>query len=319
VTASRGGTVGWREHIICDPAILCGKPTLKGTRLSVEFVLDLLASGWTREEISENYPNLSEERVRAALAFAADTVRQRGKPGVLPLLTDNDSDIAEFRLAKGTRLNDLPNLDYMLQLMACLEAMHSAHRWGIYLDCADVQAVTEKNDRIVVWFVWAGWCAEAFRLLKQGERSGTLTCSMLGTKSDQVALWNRIIARNTDEIISKVHRIRDKYFGHFDPEVMKKFVLWQDSHGAPDPFFVGESQGKPLDCRFTWPIAACLLDLHGEPTNEGFAERVDKLLHSLEGILVQTGDLLQTLIETWLEASCLNSDSAWEIVETKRE
>ena len=319
MTALDDGAVDWQERIVCDPGILCGKPTLEGTRLSVEFVLDLLAGGWPSDDIEKNYPNLTEERVRTALAFAADTVRQRGTPGMLPLLTDNDSDFAEFRVAKGTRLNDLPNLDYILQLMACLKAMHSAHRWGIYLDCADAQAVTEKHDRIVVWFVWAGWCAEAFRLLKQGDKSGTLTCSMLGTKSDHVTLWNRIIARDPDDIVSKVHRIRDKYFGHFDPEVMKKFVLWQDSHGAPDPFFVGESQGRPLDCRFTWPIAACLLDLHGEPTDEGFSERIDNLLRSLESILVQTGGLLQTFIETWLKASGLNSDSAWEIVATERE
>lgn len=65
--------IDWRDYIVCDPGILCGKPTLKGTRLSVEFVLGLLAGDWDRKAIDENYPNLTEDRVRAVLAFAADT------------------------------------------------------------------------------------------------------------------------------------------------------------------------------------------------------------------------------------------------------
>ena len=68
--------IDWRTHIISDPQVLCGKPTLKGTRLSVQFVLDLLAAGWDREALRENYPNLTEERIRAVLAYAADTFRE---------------------------------------------------------------------------------------------------------------------------------------------------------------------------------------------------------------------------------------------------
>lgn len=55
---------------------LGGKPTLKGTRLSVEFVLELLAGGWPPDSLRENYPNLTEERVRAVLAYAAEAFRE---------------------------------------------------------------------------------------------------------------------------------------------------------------------------------------------------------------------------------------------------
>ena len=72
-TAPSNGPVDWRDHIICDPGILCGKPTLKGTRLSVEFVLGLLAGNWYRKAIRENYPNLTEQRIQAVLAYAAYT------------------------------------------------------------------------------------------------------------------------------------------------------------------------------------------------------------------------------------------------------
>jgi len=67
--------VDWREHMVSDPAILGGKPILKGTRLSVEFVLELLAGGWHEQSLRQNYPNLTEERVRAVLAYAAETFR----------------------------------------------------------------------------------------------------------------------------------------------------------------------------------------------------------------------------------------------------
>lgn len=66
----------WRDHISSDPAILGGKPALKGTRLSVEFVLELLAAGWGTESLRANYPNLTDERIRAVLAYAAETFRE---------------------------------------------------------------------------------------------------------------------------------------------------------------------------------------------------------------------------------------------------
>ena len=62
----------WRERIVTNPDILVGKPTVKGTRLSVELILGWLAQGWTIEVLLENYPTLTRDDVLAALAFAAD-------------------------------------------------------------------------------------------------------------------------------------------------------------------------------------------------------------------------------------------------------
>jgi uncharacterized protein (DUF433 family) len=67
--------VDWRDYIVADERILAGKPIVKGTRLSVEFVLELLAAGWDREALNENYPQLTEDRLRAVLAYAAATFR----------------------------------------------------------------------------------------------------------------------------------------------------------------------------------------------------------------------------------------------------
>ena len=62
----------WRERIVTNPDILVGKPTVKGTRLSVELILGWLAQGWSIEVLLDNYPTLTRDDVLAALAFAAE-------------------------------------------------------------------------------------------------------------------------------------------------------------------------------------------------------------------------------------------------------
>jgi uncharacterized protein (DUF433 family) len=64
----------WQDRIICDPAVLVGKPVVKGTRLSVEFIIDLLAQGWSQKDVLENYPGLTGDDILACLAYARDTV-----------------------------------------------------------------------------------------------------------------------------------------------------------------------------------------------------------------------------------------------------
>ena len=55
----------WHDHIHSDPSVLLGKPVIRGTRLSVEFLRGLLAEGWTEQDILESYPQLSREALRA--------------------------------------------------------------------------------------------------------------------------------------------------------------------------------------------------------------------------------------------------------------
>lgn len=61
----------WEGRIVTDPEILVGKPVVKGTRLAVEFIIELLAEGWTESSILANYPGLSHDDIRACLAYAA--------------------------------------------------------------------------------------------------------------------------------------------------------------------------------------------------------------------------------------------------------
>jgi uncharacterized protein (DUF433 family) len=65
----------WKTRIILDPNILVGKPIIKGTRLSVEFVIDLLAQGWSTDEILRNYPGITLTDILACLHYASAVLK----------------------------------------------------------------------------------------------------------------------------------------------------------------------------------------------------------------------------------------------------
>ena len=61
-------------RITLDPKVLAGKPVIRGTRLSVEFVIGLMAEGWSEADILANYPGITHEDIIACLAYARDTL-----------------------------------------------------------------------------------------------------------------------------------------------------------------------------------------------------------------------------------------------------
>ena len=66
----------WREHIVVDPAVLVGKPVIKGTRISVELLLDRFADGWSYDDVLAAYPHLTREQVQAAVTFASELFKE---------------------------------------------------------------------------------------------------------------------------------------------------------------------------------------------------------------------------------------------------
>ena len=65
------------ERISVDPNVCFGKPCIRGTRIWVSLILDFLASGTTMEELLEEYPQLTVEDIRAAIAYGAEMTRER--------------------------------------------------------------------------------------------------------------------------------------------------------------------------------------------------------------------------------------------------
>ncbi len=62
--------MNWQDRITVGPKVLVGKPVIKGTRIAVEFIIDLLAQDWTDAEILRNYPGLTHEDILACLKYA---------------------------------------------------------------------------------------------------------------------------------------------------------------------------------------------------------------------------------------------------------
>ena len=65
----------YKDRIISDPDIMLGKPVIKGTRITVEIIVEKLSAGETYDNILEAYPKLTKEDIQAALAFAADALK----------------------------------------------------------------------------------------------------------------------------------------------------------------------------------------------------------------------------------------------------
>ncbi len=63
--------MNWEERIVIDPDILVGKPVVKGTRLAVEFIIGLMAQGWSEADILRNYPRLTHQDLQACLGYAS--------------------------------------------------------------------------------------------------------------------------------------------------------------------------------------------------------------------------------------------------------
>lgn len=74
----------WHAHIHTDPEILAGKPVVRGTRLSVDFLLGLLAAGWTEQQVLDNYPTLAPDSLRAVFAYVSEALRNEALYAIPP-------------------------------------------------------------------------------------------------------------------------------------------------------------------------------------------------------------------------------------------
>jgi uncharacterized protein (DUF433 family) len=68
--------VDWRERIEINPDVMTGKPVIKGTRLTVDHVIELLAEGWTAAQITEEYPGITAEDISGCLSYASAVIKE---------------------------------------------------------------------------------------------------------------------------------------------------------------------------------------------------------------------------------------------------
>lgn len=67
--------MNWEDRIEINPKVLVGKPVIRGTRLAVEFIMELLANDWTEQQILENYPGINHDDISACLHYATDMLK----------------------------------------------------------------------------------------------------------------------------------------------------------------------------------------------------------------------------------------------------
>jgi uncharacterized protein (DUF433 family) len=67
--------MNWQDFIVSDPEILLGKPTIKGTRLSVEYIVGRLADGWTEQMLFESHPRLTKDGLQAVFLYISEGLR----------------------------------------------------------------------------------------------------------------------------------------------------------------------------------------------------------------------------------------------------
>ena len=67
--------MNWQDYIVSDNQVLLGKPTIKGTRISVELVLELFSAGWTEKQMLESYPTVTAESLRAVFSYLKESLK----------------------------------------------------------------------------------------------------------------------------------------------------------------------------------------------------------------------------------------------------
>ena len=72
--------MNWEQRIEINPEVLVGKPVIRGTRLAVEFIVELLANNWSEQQIFENYPGITHEDISACTTLADDVQQQFSNP-----------------------------------------------------------------------------------------------------------------------------------------------------------------------------------------------------------------------------------------------
>jgi len=75
-TIFKDRSMEWKNRIISDPQVMFGKPVIKGTRLTVQFIMEQLANGWSEADLINSYPGLTHEDILASFSFVADALNE---------------------------------------------------------------------------------------------------------------------------------------------------------------------------------------------------------------------------------------------------
>ena len=200
-----------------------------------------------------------------------------------------------FSIKNPERLRDIQWFPNAVQLMMSLEAIRASMRWlsGIPRN----SSVSSGADQVAAISAGMGWSAEAFRQIRDGAVAGWLKREMLGDNNSIQELWDDVTGKNPSLMLRKFHRVRDKYFGHWDIELAKSFVEKQVQGRHSEPFIESDGQGKFLSTRYIWAHAAFFHDLADDPEDlMELGELISSILRMLGTAANMIAQLLSDLI-----------------------
>ena len=195
-----------------------------------------------------------------------------------------------FKLKDDVDLRKIKKLPHLLRLMMSIDAQRAASRWLEQLTSQE-PSPTNKADLFASTIVAAGWASETIRQIKEGDKGGFFTRQMLQNDHELERLYDDVLASNGPAIVRKIHRVRDKYFAHWDIDIAKSFIEWLAS-AKEDVAFIESEGGKFLTTRYPWAQAAFAHDLVDNLDDEGEVASTIRELGKYLGLIAKLANRL---------------------------
>ena len=188
----------------------------------------------------------------------------------------------KYHLHESVELDSIKSLPYILRLMMAADALRSAVRWTIALH-KDSESSTFSTDLLMSLVAAAGWCGEATRLLKKGAKSRIVEEEMLDTgQSELTQTWDECIGDRPSEMLKIIHRVRDKYFAHWDEQVARSFLAQADPVDRREALIEYSGEGKFLETTFPWAYLMICRDLFPKDADkDGIREFIKRLTETM--------------------------------------
>ncbi|MGD2110157.1 MAG: hypothetical protein PVI86_12305, partial [Phycisphaerae bacterium] len=206
-----------------------------------------------------------------------------------------------YKVKDHTKLGEIAELPYTLQLMMGVDAVRASIGWLAKIPKTD--SACDRADLAIAMITAMGWCGEAFRLLGKGRKKGHISGEMLEGNAALIALWNDLFTEQRPPLIRKFHRVRDKYFGHWDVEVARDFIGLQARGEQLGPLIESDDKSGFLRTRYRWAQAAVSHDLVDDPSD---LDAMRELVKDIARTLGTTGNLLSQIVAALLKKSRLD-------------
>jgi len=211
----------------------------------------------------------------------------------------------------GAEVPNTPLVRFLLRLMMARDAMASGLRWFTFV--FDEMGPEEHRDRHWALISAAGRAAEAIRLLKRAMRGGVVTRQLLEVElrgpgysgedprkgRSALQVWDEITDNDPPRHVRVIHRIRDRFFAHWDDkcEAIVPFLRTENGLEEHTTFAFADDAGTLLSTWFPWEITAIDMDLFGTVPEPDRSCLVREIGHTIAAVINITSSLIAAIAE----------------------